>query len=486
MAMARQPTIVLIDDDREIGRLLERALRDEDPSFRLECFEIAGDGERGVAELAPECVLLDYRLPDGSGLDCLRRLRRSAPEVPVVMLTGADSVDLAVEAMKLGAVDYVVKHGRYLRTVAVKVREAVGRRQLSRVATLHVAPIATGDQTNAAGAPRAAFGGIVGASPALQQAVTLVGRAARSTVPVLLEGESGAGKELFAHAVHEQSARSRGPFLAQNCAALPEALLESELFGHVRGAFTGADRDRRGLFEAATGGTLFLDEVSETSVTIQAKLLRVLQEGEVRPLGSTAPRRVDVRIVSAANVDLTAAVRDGRFRQDLYYRLRVFPVRVPPLREREGDVALLVRHFVELYSSQENLPIPELLPEVHEALRRYAWPGNVRELQNEVHRLVLCAEPGRPIEVADLSPPIAATLVAQRDDDRPLKAVVRDIEVAMIVERLRENGNNREATARSLGITREALWAKMRKLGLEVGRRRGPAEGETEEERDEE
>ncbi|MBM4269184.1 MAG: sigma-54-dependent Fis family transcriptional regulator [Deltaproteobacteria bacterium] len=469
--MGRRSAILLIDDDPDVGRLLGRALREDDPAFTLQCFETARAGEEAVAFADPpaDCILLDYRLPDATGLECLRRLRGVAKDVPVIMLTGADSAEIAVEAMKLGASDYVVKHGRYLRTVVVKVREALGRRELERTAS-RVRETAPGfaDSTEA-GAVVAQFAGIVGGSAALRAALALAERAARSSVPVLLEGESGSGKEVFARAIHERGPRARSAFIAQNCAALPEALLESELFGHVRGAFTGADSDRRGLFEAASGGTLFLDEVSETSLAIQAKLLRVLQDGEIRPLGSTQARKIDVRIVSAANVDLAAAVKEGKFRKDLFYRLRVFPVRIPPLRERGEDIRVLARHFASVYATREQLETPEISDEVFAAFERYAWPGNVRELQNEMHRLVLCAEPGSPIGLGALSPAIALALEGGVDaDERALKSIVQDVEVAMIVERLREHGNNREATARSLGITREALWAKMKKLGVEV------------------
>lgn len=476
--MVRPPTILLIDDDPEVARLLDRALADIDPSLRLEIAVSAREGETMIAERSASCVLLDYRLPDATGLDCLRRLRRVSPTLPIIMLTGSDSTAVAVEAMKLGAMDYVVKHGRYLRLVSAKVREALGHGVLARVA----------QRSNENSNERAAegltksgglFDGIVGGSRALCEALELVERAAPSMVPVLLEGESGAGKELFARAIHTRSTRRRGIFLAQNCAALPEALLESELFGHVRGAFTGADRDHRGLFEAASGGTLFLDEVSETTLAIQAKLLRVLQEREVRPLGSNTARPVDVRIVSAANIDLAGAVRDGRFRQDLYYRLRVFPIRVPPLRERADDVPRLVAHFLATFAAEESTAVPTIAPDALQALVSYGWPGNVRELQNEVHRLILCAEPGEPIALDALSPAIIAARDIRGEPDRPLKAIVQDIEVATIFERLREHGYNREDTARSLGITREALWAKMRKLGLEVGRH-GPGDAEDE------
>ncbi len=469
--MPAPPTVLLIDDDPDLVRPLDRALAEVDPSFVLEVAATVREGEAAIAERPVACVLLDYRLPDASGLDFLRRLKHVAPHVPVVMLTASDSTEVAVEAMKLGARDYVVKVGRYPRMAARKVREVLGKDVLARAARRAESPPPdAGDRTR--GEP-SRIDGIVGDSVLLAEAVALVRRAARSSIPVLLEGESGVGKELFARAIHAESPRRDRRFVAQNCAALQDALLESELFGHVKGAFTGADRDRAGLFEAATGGTIFLDEVSEASPAIQAKLLRVLQEREIRPLGATAARTVDVRLVSAANVDLAAAVRDGRFRQDLYYRMRVFPIRVPPLRERSGDVSLLVRHFVATFAAQENVPPPDVTPEALQAFERYAWPGNVRELENEIHRLVLCVDPGSPIGVDALSPTILAARGVESDPERPLKSIVEDIELATIVERLREHGYNREATAKSLGLTREALWKKMRKLGLEVSRR-GP------------
>jgi transcriptional regulator with PAS, ATPase and Fis domain len=290
---------------------------------------------------------------------------------------------------------------------------------------------------------------------------------------VLIEGETGTGKELFARAIHYHGARARRPFLAQNCAALPESLVESELFGHARGAFTGAERAQRGLFEAADGGTLFLDEVGEASPAIQAKLLRVLQDGEVRPVGSDAARRVDVRVIAATNCDLAQAVRAGRFRRDLYYRLRVFPIRLPPLRERRQDVRLLALQLLRRFAAEAEKRIPGFEPSALRLLERYPWPGNVRELENEIQRVVLCAEPGERITpdllaswIAEGAPPAAA------DGARPLKEIVREVEAATIRARLREHGYHRAATARSLGITRESLWAKLRQLGFVLPRRR--------------
>ncbi len=371
--------------------------------------------------------------------------------------------------MKLGAADYVVKHGTYAQVVPGLVREALGRRALARLGT---------DAAGRAPSPRelppldadarARFkaDGFVARSPAMLRVLGLIARAAESRATVLIEGESGTGKELCARALHTHGPRAARPFLAQNCAAVPEALLESELFGHARGAFTGADRARAGLFEQADGRTLFLDEIGEATAAVQAKLLRVLQEREVRPLGATAARRIDVRLVSATNRDLRAEIDAGRFRLDLFYRLRVFPLIVPPLRERREDVAPLAQHFLERVARDEEKPIAGFHPETLARMERYGWPGNVRELENEVHRLVLCAEPDEQIAPGALAPWIADGLAASPAIVAPLRELMRQVETAIVQSRLREHGYRRTETARSLGITREALWAKLRALGL--------------------
>jgi len=281
---------------------------------------------------------------------------------------------------------------------------------------------------------------------------------------VLVEGETGTGKELLARAIHAESARAAQPFLAQNCAAIPETLLESELFGHVRGAFTGAERARPGLFVEADGGTLFLDEVGEMSAAMQAMLLRVLQDGVVRPVGGSTERRVDVRVIAATNRSLETAERRGTFRSDLLYRLRGFTIRLPPLRERREDVPLLAEHFLARWAALEGVAVPGFDARALACLGSYAWPGNVRELEHEVHRLVLCSDGGRRITSDLLSPDILTA--APEADERPLREIVQEVETATIEERLRRHRYHRTRTARSLGVTREWLWAKMRKLGL--------------------
>jgi two-component system, NtrC family, response regulator AtoC len=464
--------VLLIEDSPETARLVAGALRDA--KFETVTAPSARAGLQRLAQGGFDCVLLDYHLPDADGLKTLRRIRQAHPDVPVVVVTGAGSEEVAVQAMKLGATDYVVKHGKWLLTVPLVVREAVGRRELERTAYRYKRALTDTrrevSQLRRELRERYRLEGIIGESEAIEQALVLAERAAQARITVLLEGETGTGKELFARAIHYHGPRARGPFIAQNIAALPETLLESELFGHVRGAFTGAERSRRGLFEEANGGTVFLDEIGEATPAIQSKLLRVLQDGELRPVGASVARRVDVRIIAASNRDLAEAVQTGQFREDLFYRLRAFPIRLPALRERRPDIPLLALHFLEQYAGQEGKRIDGFAPAALRALERHAWPGNVRELESEVHRLVLCAEPGARIGADLLSPAIADGTAVDAADGKPLRDIVRDVELATIRSRLRAHGGRPSPTARSLGITREWLWAKMRRLGIGPGR----------------
>jgi DNA-binding NtrC family response regulator len=464
--------VLLIEDNPDTARLLTRALEGTSDAFEVTAVFSARAGLEHLAQQPVDCVLLDYRLPDADGLACLRRIRETHRDVPVIVVTGAGSEEVAVEAMKLGATDYLVKHGKYLLALPVKVREALGRRELERAAARYRSALrSTRREVRRLRhelRERYRIDGIIGRSAAIEQALVQAEAAAQSQVTVLLEGETGTGKDLLAHAIHYHGPRARGPFVPLNCAALPEPLLESELFGHVRGAFTGADRSRRGVFEEATGGTLFLDEVGEMTPAIQAKLLRVLEDGCVRPLGGGS-RRVDVRIVAATNRDLRQAVEQGRFRRDLYHRLNVFPIRLPPLRERRDDIRPLAVHLLRHLAEQEGKTVAGFHHDALRLLEAYPWPGNVRELENELHRLVVSAEPGARIEPQMLSPWIVdAAAAAAEEAGRPLKEVVRQVEVATISDRLRRHGNHRAATARSLGVSREWLWAKMRALGIRV------------------
>jgi transcriptional regulator with GAF, ATPase, and Fis domain len=310
---------------------------------------------------------------------------------------------------------------------------------------------------------------IVGQSRAMRELLGQLDKVVDTRVTVLIEGETGTGKELVASAVHYRSRRRDKLFVAQNCAALPENLLESELFGHRRGAFTGASEDKRGLFDIADGGTLFLDEVTEMPLTLQPKLLRALQEGEIRPLGSTSSKHVDVRIVAASNRDLDRAVSAGRFREDLYYRLKVFPLRVPPLRERREDVPVLANHFLRRYTRELNKTIAGFSQQALELLAAHDWPGNVRELENEVQRLVIQADPGDFITPALLSPRVRRvdSIVSNSGAaGGTLKEMVEQVEKYFILEALRDHGNNKTSAAKTLGITREGLHKKLRQLKI--------------------
>ncbi|HEU0032978.1 MAG TPA: sigma 54-interacting transcriptional regulator [Kofleriaceae bacterium] len=313
------------------------------------------------------------------------------------------------------------------------------------------------------------FDNIIGDSPAMKAVLAQLERVIDTRATVCIEGETGTGKELIASAVHHQSQRRDKMFVAQNCAALPENLLESELFGHKRGAFTSADSDKKGLFEIADGGTLFLDEMGEMPMTLQAKLLRVLQEGTIRPVGATSEKQVDVRIICATNRDLSAEVEKGRFRQDLYYRLMVFPIKLPPLRERREDIPTLASHFLKRYAEEYRVELPGFTQDALDALSSYNWPGNIRELENEVQRLVIQAEPGHWIEITDLSPrlrKIEGTVTRIAPKQGTLKEMMEQVERWLITEALRDHGGNKTKTAVTLGITREGLHKKLAKFGV--------------------
>lgn len=313
------------------------------------------------------------------------------------------------------------------------------------------------------------FDSIIGESPAMKSVLAQLEKVLDTRATVCVEGETGTGKELIASAVHYQSRRRDKMFVAQNCAALPENLLESELFGHKKGSFTSADVDKKGLFEIADGGTLFLDEVGEMPLSLQAKLLRILQEGTIRPVGATTERQVDVRIICATNRDLAAEVEKGNFRQDLYYRLMVFPIRLPPLRERRDDIPLLADHFLRRYCEEYRMNIAGISQEALDAFTTYQWPGNIRELENEIQRLVIQTDDGSWIEVADLSPrlrKVEGTLARIAPKKGTLKEMIEQVERWLLAEALRDHNNNKTKTAQSLGITREGLHKKLSKFGM--------------------
>jgi DNA-binding NtrC family response regulator len=445
--------ILLVDDDPEHGALVREALARIEAGVRLTTAARLSAALDALRSPGIGCVVTDLRLPDAEGVGIVRALLAARRDVPVVVVTGAGSEEIAVAALKVGAADYVRKHEASIDTLPVAVREAVGRSVLAGVEVTE-----TGEPpADGTAAP------LVAATADMRAILALVERAARSTVPVLIEGETGTGKELLARAVHQRGPRRDAPFLVQNCAAIAESLLESELFGHVRGAYTGADRDRRGLFEEAGIGTVFLDEVADAPLAVQARLLRVLQHEEEKAVGADRTRRVQARIVAAANRPLECEVRAGRFRLDLFYRLAVLPIRVPPLRHRTPEIPALAAHFLRRFEAREGRETGGFDASALRILQAYPWPGNVRELENEVHRLVLSVGLGERIRRHHL-----ARRIRDADGglaDEPLARVLERVEIALIRQRLQQKPT-KSAAARSLGITREALYAKMRRLGM--------------------
>src|SRR5689334_3232788 len=391
-------TILIVDDDPVQRRLLESAIT----RMGLTTVTAPGGGPAIDLLFSPKgeqisLMVLDLMMPDIDGLEVLSKLRAANRELPVIVLTAKGGIDSAVEAMRAGANDFLVKPASPER-ISVSIRNQL------KIGTL------SGEvkQLKKKQDNRLAFDDLIAASPEMKQVFRLGARAAQSDIPVLIEGESGSGKELVARAIQGTSARCGKPFVTVNCGAIPENLIESILFGHEKGSFTGASDKHLGKFQEADGGTLFLDEIGELRLDMQVKLLRALQEGEVDPVGSKRPVKVDVRIVAATNRDLGAMVRDGSFREDLYYRLNVFPVTVPTLRDRSGDIAPLSRHFITRFAAEENKEVAGLTPQASQLLERFNWPGNVRQLENTIFRAVVLCD-GPQLDVCDF-PQIAAAM----------------------------------------------------------------------------
>jgi len=455
------PTILLIEDNPDHQCHVARTLREADESFEVIVAETGRAGIRALDDQRIDCVVLDYKLPDTDGLHCLRAIREAHGDVPVVMLTGQGSEEVVLEAWRLGVTTYVRKHGLYPKDLLAQVREV-----LRRVEGAYTREQPRGQRLAWELRERFRREGIIGQSDALEEALVLAEQAAQCAGTVLLEGETGTGKELFARAIHAHGPRARAPFLAQNCAALPETLLECELFGCVRGAYTGADRARHGLFEAANGGTIFLDEIGEMPTSSQARLLRVLEDGVVRPLGSNDGRTVDVRVIAATNRDPLRSMRLGEFREDLYYRLHVLPIRLPPLRERHGDIRLLAAHFLRRHA-RAGSSLERFDERALRLLESYSWPGNVRELENEILRI----QSGAPrdhqsVTPALLSPRLQGRAIGANVTEASLQDILDDDTRRIIRDRLQRFEGNRQRTAASLGITREWLWALMKRLGI--------------------
>jgi DNA-binding NtrC family response regulator len=437
--------IYVVDDDISVRKGLDNLLRSA--GFTVQTFSSAQEFLAGARADVPSCLLLDVQLPGLSGLDLQQELAKAGMQIPIIFITGHGDIPMSVRAMKAGALEFLTKPVND-EDLLDAIQQAIARDHRAR------------QRRADTGQPN--FAEIVGTSAVLREALQQVEVVAPTESTVLILGETGTGKELMARAIHDISSRSRRAFVKLNCAAIPSGLLESELFGHEKGAFTGAVAQRIGRFELANGGTLFLDEVGDIPLELQPKLLRVLQEQEFERLGSTRTQRVDVRMVAATNRNLEQMVGDKQFREDLYFRLNVFPIRIPSLRERAGDIPLLARHYVEKYTQRMNKRIETIPEEAMAALCRYSWPGNIRELQNLIERAVIMT-PGSvlQIQINELQPsgPIASTG----------GATLEDVERERILEALRETGaviGGQHGAAARLGLKRTTLLSKMQRLGI--------------------
>ena len=451
MSDARAQTVLVVDDEANILEALQKVLTKEG-------FEVltAGNGRQALEVLRKQPIrvmITDLRMPGMTGDDLLKAAKAITPEVEVIVMTAYGTVENAVEAMKLGAYDFVSKPLKRASVVAA-VRKAFDKQALVAENRELRAQLAAAQL--AAASSRA----IVGNSQVMRATLETARQAANSSATVLLLGESGTGKELLARYIHEHSPRVTKPFIATNCAALPESILESELFGHEKGSFTGAVRSRAGRFQEADGGTLFLDEIGEIPLQVQVKLLRAVQEGEVEPVGGRTTA-VDFRLVCATNRDLTEEVKGGRFREDLYYRINVVPIRIPPLRDRLEDVPLLVDHFLRSYSLRHGKALEGIAEEAVELMSRYGWPGNVRELENAVERAVVLSR-GPIIQVDDLPPELRDPQAGHgRQMTFSVGTPLEEVERRMIMETLKFTRGDKRLAADLLGIATRTIYRKL-------------------------
>ncbi|WP_298913724.1 sigma-54 dependent transcriptional regulator [uncultured Algimonas sp.] len=477
-------TVLIVDDDPTQRRLLQAVVEKSGFSVLQ-----AGDGDTALGMAtgpdgpSVDIMLLDLIMPGRGGMDVLTELAKQRPELPVIVLTAKGSIEAVVSAMKTGARDFVVKPASPERIV-VSIRNALEMKTLSREVT-RLKKESSGGLT---------FDDLIGSSTAMRPVVAMGERGAKATIPILITGESGVGKEVIARAIQGASDRADKPFISVNCGAIPETLVESILFGHEKGSFTGANSKHLGKFQEAHTGTLFLDEVGELPLDMQVKLLRVLQEGEVDPIGSKRPVPVDVRIVSATNRDLSDCVADGTFREDLFYRLNVFPIAVPPLRDRAEDIPALAEHFIARFNAQENMSVSGATSETLQMLRGEAWKGNVRQLENMIFRAMILSDghqlrPQDFPQISGLSPslapqpdpldrdPLDRLVPANESEDRTAVSVMdreghlrtlEDIERDLIAFAIETYQGHMSEVARRLGIGRSTLYRKVREHALNV------------------
>ncbi len=453
--MADNETIWVVDDDPAIRELLSFIVTDA--GYGVDSFSSGAEVLTNSGP-PPDALLLDLMMPEVDGVEVLKELKRLHPELPVIIVTADDDIQRAVELTKLGAYDYLVKpidQERLLTTVSRALSHGSLEKEVARLKE---------ELSN-----RYHLRNIIGSSAAMRTVYDQIEKVLESEITVFISGESGTGKELVAKAIHHASLRSDGPFIDVNCAAIPEGLQESELFGHEKGAFTGALATHPGKFEQASGGTIFLDEVGEMSPSAQARLLRVLQERVLQRVGGTETIELDVRVISASNRDLSAMVDEGTFRQDLFYRLVVFPIALPPLRDRREDIPQLVEHFLEKYARDAGKKVTSVESEAMDALVTHSWPGNVRELENVIHRMLLVTS-GVELKSDDLPPGLTAEPVPTRTGDTPVLETaglsLEELERAAIVRAMERNQGNLSDVARQLGIGRSTLYRKLEQYGL--------------------
>jgi DNA-binding NtrC family response regulator len=436
--------ILLIDDSPEILEMLTRILKPEG-------FEtlIASSGESALNILKSErvdIVITDIKMPGISGLDILRVINENYKDIETIVITGYASIDTAISSMKSGANEYIPKPftEEELLTAVNKVIEKITLKKKSREENI----------------PQGEFG-IIGTSPGIKRVITSIKKAAQTNATILIYGESGTGKELVARAIHYNSNRATAPFVGINCGGIPESLLESQLFGHIKGSFTGANETRAGFFQTAERGTIFLDEITETSISTQVKLLRVLQEKEIYMIGSNKPIKVDVRVIAATNKEILSLIKQGRFREDLYFRLNVIPIDIPPLRERGDDIIILTNYFFNIYKKEYQKPKLQLSPQIHQVFRNYSWPGNVRELQNIIHRIVVMSDT-EIIDIPDLPEFMRYSINGISNPNRSLEEVERE----HILNVLNYTNWNKSRTAEILKIDRKTLRDKLKKYEI--------------------
>src|SRR5689334_858322 len=452
--LAKSGRILIVDDDRAMCQLLLDLLREEGYDA-----EVAYDGESALAKYRAvrfDLTITDLMMPKMRGIELVQRLREIDSGALVLLITAFGTIESAVEAMRAGAFHYVTKPF-HNDEILIQVKRALEQKKLQE----ELRRLRTEVQA------RARFQNIIGRSLAMQRVLETVAQVSDLPANILIEGESGTGKELIARAIHAHSSRASGPFIAVNCAAIPETLLESELFGYVRGAFTDARKDRSGLFREANGGMIFLDEISELPLTLQSKLLRVLEDKEVRPLGANQAEKVDTRVLSASNRNLEDLVRTDKFRQDLYYRLNVIRIELPPLRHRGDDLPLLVQHFVEKFAAGAKRHVDGIEPEALAVLKNYDWPGNIRELEHTIERAVLLGKESR-IALEDLPSNVVAdghsSVVLAQALTKQL--TLRDLEREYVAKVLDATNGNKTEAAKILGVDRTTLYRKLEEYKL--------------------